>query len=155
MSESPDPETCNQELVMADTEEEFSPSQNQDTPQNASQESETADQNPKLEPTPPASAPPKIKHDWYQTQSDVYVNVMIKRLMREDVRVEFSERTLKVWIRLEEGREYSLEFHLAHQIETQMSSYKVLATKVGKKLMCTYRVSVYQDLGFLEPFVLP
>ena len=116
---------------MADTEDESS-AQNEDTLQNAGQESETVDQSPKMEPTPPAPEPPKLKHDWYQTQSDVYVNVMIKRLKREDVRVEFSERTLKVWIQLEEGKECSLEFHLAHQIETQMSSYKVLGTKVGR-----------------------
>lgn len=84
------------------------------------------------QPTEVAAVAPKIRHDWYQTQADVYVNVMIKRLKKDDVSVEFGERTLNVFITLGEGREHSLAFHLAHSIVPQKSSFKVLTTKVRK-----------------------
>lgn len=79
------------------------------------------------------AAAPTIKHDWYQTQADVYVNVMIKRLKKEDVSVEFGERSLDVFIQLGEGGEHSLTFRLAHAIVPQKSSFKVLSTKVSSK----------------------
>lgn len=41
-----------------------------------------------------AAAPtkPRYRHDWYQTPTDVYVNVMIKGLKNEDVSVQFEEK---------------------------------------------------------------
>ena len=40
-----------------------------------------------------ASPPkPKYRHDWYQTPTDVYINVMIKGLKNEDVSVNFEEK---------------------------------------------------------------
>lgn len=46
------------------------------------------------EPKPAAAPPPKPKyrHDWYQTPTDVYINVMIKGLKNEDVSVNFGEK---------------------------------------------------------------
>ena len=41
---------------------------------------------------PAAPAKPKYRHDWYQTPTDVYVNVMIKGLKNEDVSVNFEEK---------------------------------------------------------------
>ena len=46
------------------------------------------------EPKVVAAAPPpkpKYRHDWYQTPTDVYINVMIKGLKNEDVFVRFEE----------------------------------------------------------------
>lgn len=40
-------------------------------------------------PPPPK---PKYRHDWYQTPTDVYINVMIKGLKNEDVSVHFEEK---------------------------------------------------------------
>ena len=44
--------------------------------------------------TEPVAAPskPKYRHDWYQTPTDVYVNVMIKGLKNENVSVSFEEK---------------------------------------------------------------
>lgn len=84
------------------------------------------------QPPPPPPAAPKVKHDWYQTHSDVYVNVMIKRLKRDDVTVEFTDKSMKVQIQLGEGMDCSLAFQLAHHIVPQRSSFKVLSTKVSE-----------------------
>lgn len=40
----------------------------------------------------PPPAKPKYRHDWYQTPTDVYINVMIKGLKNEDVSVHFEEK---------------------------------------------------------------
>ena len=39
-----------------------------------------------------APAKPKYRHDWYQTPTDVYVDVMMKGLKNEDVSVHFEEK---------------------------------------------------------------
>ena len=105
-----------------------------DATPDTTQEDETP---PAEKPAPPPTAavsapePPRIKHDWYQTHADVVVNVMIKRLRREDVRVEFGERRLEVDIDLGEGRSHSLVFALAHPVVKEKCSFKILTTKVS------------------------
>ena len=81
------------------------------------------------------AAPPKLRHDWYQTQADVYINIMIKRLKREDVSVKFDERRLEVVITMGDGSSHQLVFALAHNIVPQKSSFKVLGTKVSEFLL--------------------
>ena len=53
------------------------------------------------EATPPStSTDPTPRHDWYQTQSDVIIDILAKRLKKEDVVVNFSEKTVShslVW----------------------------------------------------------
>ena len=49
----------------------------------------------KEDPTPVAPPPkPKYRYDWYQTPTDVYINVMIKGLRNEDVSVCFDEKSV-------------------------------------------------------------
>lgn len=106
----------------------------EETPRNTADEADAAtpDTTSQLTNTAQAAAPPpSLRHDWYQTPADVYINVMVKRLGREDVSVEFNERSVEVFIRLAEGREHSLTFRLAHNIVPQKSSFKVLSTKVS------------------------
>ena len=45
----------------------------------------------------PPDAPlpaPKPKYEWYQTQADVVINIMVKKLRAEDVHVEFAEESV-------------------------------------------------------------
>lgn len=75
---------------------------------------------------------PKIKHDWYQTESQVCITIMIKQ--KEDVKVEYTETTVSTTCRLPNGSEYNLELDLCHPILPDRSSYKVLSTKIEVKL---------------------
>jgi len=77
---------------------------------------------------------PKIKHDWYQTETHVIIEVRIKKLDPKDVCVEFNEVSLSVTAKLATGSDYSLELDLAHPIIPDQSSYKVLSTKLEVKL---------------------
>ena len=75
---------------------------------------------------------PKIKHDWYQTETQVVVEVRIKGLKSEDVKVEFGPAALSVSAKLPptSSSEYSLELDLAHPIVEAECSFKVLGTKL-------------------------
>ena len=103
-----------------------------DTGESAGGKEQSTSESQQCQPTQPVPPPaPKIKHDWYQTQSDVCVDVMIKRLKPRDVSVAIDAQSLIVHIQLDEERKETLEFRLAHPIVPQKSSYKVLSTKVS------------------------
>ncbi|XP_034946021.1 protein SGT1 homolog [Chelonus insularis] len=75
---------------------------------------------------------PKIKYDWYQTESNVVITVLTKNA--ENVKVQFEDFTLSVGAKLPSGNEYSLELDLAHHIVPQQCSFKVVPSKIEIKL---------------------
>merc|ERR1719334_2964653 len=77
---------------------------------------------------------PKVTHDWYQTETQVVVEVRIKKLKPDECKIEISETSLSVTAPLPTGSEYSLELDLAHPIVPAQSGYKVLSTKIEVKL---------------------
>lgn len=78
----------------------------------------------------------KIKHDWYQTETSVVVEIRIKGCNKDTVKVDMAERELSVSTPVP-GRqsEYSLNIDLAHEIQPDKSSFKVMGTKIEIKLM--------------------
>ena len=79
---------------------------------------------------------PKIKHDWYQTETHVVVEVRIKGLNPAEVKVTPEVTTLSVTAKLPDGSgsEYSLELDLAHPIVPEKCTHKVMSTKLEVKL---------------------
>ena len=69
-----------------------------------------------------------------QANSQVVVEVRIKKLTGEMVKVEMGDTTLSVTAKLPTGSEYSLELDLSHPILPLQSSYKILSTKIEIKL---------------------
>ncbi len=70
----------------------------------------------------------KIKHDFYQTDAHVTVEIRVKGLKAEDVNVDFSEQSLTVTAKLpvEGNKEFKLDIDpLFAEIHPQQSSYKV------------------------------
>ena len=45
---------------------------------------------------PPPVAKPKYRHDWYQTESDVCINILIKKVKKENVQVTFQEKMVGI-----------------------------------------------------------
>lgn len=76
----------------------------------------------------------KIKYDWYQTESQVIITLMIKNVQKNDVNVEFSERELSALVKLPSGDDYSLKLRLLHPIIPEQSTFKVLSTKIEIKM---------------------
>jgi len=78
---------------------------------------------------------PKIRHEWYQTDSDVVVSIFVKNVRQEDLKVEFEENALSLNYRLPTGSEAAFDLvPLSHPIDIPASSFKVLSTKIEVKL---------------------
>jgi len=77
---------------------------------------------------------PTIKHDWYQTETNVVIEVRLKKMKNEDVTVEISESALSVTAKLPSGSDYSLELDLAHPVVADQSFHRVMSTKIEVKL---------------------
>uniref|UniRef100_A0A8D3EFF8 SGT1 homolog, MIS12 kinetochore complex assembly cochaperone n=1 Tax=Scophthalmus maximus TaxID=52904 RepID=A0A8D3EFF8_SCOMX len=80
---------------------------------------------------------PPVKHDWYQTESQIIVTVMAKNVPKDGVRVIFTERELDAMIQLASGENYNFHLHLLHPIVPQQSIFKILTTKVEIKMKKT------------------
>lgn len=72
-----------------------------------------------------------FRYDWYQTEMDVVVNVLLKNVKQDQCNVNFNEHNLSVTIKLDTGNDYSLEIDLAHPIVPSKSVCRVLGTKVS------------------------
>ncbi|XP_074651984.1 protein SGT1 homolog [Tubulanus polymorphus] len=83
----------------------------------------------------PSLAPPtpKIKYDWYQTESHVVVTIMQKNLKKEDCEINIEAKSVDATLKLPTG-DINLNLQLAHQIVPTQSLYKILSTKVEIKL---------------------
>ena len=77
---------------------------------------------------------PRPKHDWYQTETGVVIEVRVKDLSPDSVAVEFAETSVCLTAKLDASREHVLDLQLAHPINAKESTFKVLKTKVFSTL---------------------
>ncbi|XP_026739864.1 protein SGT1 homolog [Trichoplusia ni] len=83
----------------------------------------------------PANTRPKIKHDWYQTEAQVVITVLIKNAPKDKVKVHYGERSLSLSSVIPDSdSEYSLELDLAHEIVPCMCAHVVTPSKIEVKL---------------------
>lgn len=75
---------------------------------------------------------PKIRHDWYQTDTHVIVTILAKN--SDNVKIVYGETTLSVSAKLPSGKDYSLELDLAHTIVPEQCLHKVVPSKIEIKL---------------------
>ena len=77
----------------------------------------------------------KISHDWYQTETHVVIEIRIKKLAANMVKVDMEDTSLSVSAKIPgSDSEYSLELELAHPVLPAQSGYKVMSTKIEIKL---------------------
>ncbi|NWV64581.1 SGT1 protein, partial [Malurus elegans] len=75
-----------------------------------------------------------VMYDWYQTESQVIVTIMIKNAQKDDVSVQFLEKKMNASVRLPSGEDFNLKLDLLHSIVPEQSTFKVLSTKVEIKM---------------------
>ncbi|NWY41512.1 SGT1 protein, partial [Sylvia atricapilla] len=75
-----------------------------------------------------------VIYDWYQTESQVIVTIMIKNAQKDDVSVQFLERKMNASVRLPSGEDFNLKLDLLHSIVPEQSTFKVLSTKIEIKM---------------------
>lgn len=76
-------------------------------------------------------------YDWYQTNTHVNLNIMIKNLTEADVKVCLIDETLDVTCTLANADEYRLHFNLFKPIYVTESSWTVTPSKLEIKLKKT------------------
>lgn len=82
-------------------------------------------------PTPAAPAPKqKIRHEWYQTDTQVVVTIFCKGLKKETVQHELTNSTLSVTLKLDTENDWVLDLHLAGEVVPGESRLDILSTKV-------------------------
>ncbi|GAA5840014.1 hypothetical protein JCM11251_006587 [Rhodosporidiobolus azoricus] len=73
----------------------------------------------------------KIRHEWYQTESEVVVSVFIRNVKEEDLKVELHERSLSLTVKLPTGSDVVFDLDpLAHEIDVKQSKHRVLTPKI-------------------------
>ncbi|CAK1593053.1 unnamed protein product [Parnassius mnemosyne] len=78
---------------------------------------------------------PKIKHDWYQTDAQVIVTILLKNAPSDKVKVHYGNRSVSVSSAIPNSEsEYSLELELAHEIVPSMCTHVVTPSKIEVKL---------------------
>ncbi|KFW76879.1 Suppressor of G2 allele of SKP1, partial [Manacus vitellinus] len=75
-----------------------------------------------------------FRYDWYQTESQVIVTIMVKNAQKDDVSVQFSEKEVNASVRLPSGESFNLKLDLLHSVVPEQSTFKVLSTKVEIKM---------------------
>ncbi|RNA28030.1 suppressor of G2 allele of SKP1 -like protein [Brachionus plicatilis] len=100
--------------------QEIKPSQNTSVIQN--QEAPTVQQ------------PPSIKHEWYQTESQVTVTLLAKNVQQNDIKIVPQENNLKIESNNTEKYNINLNFNLTHPIIPDQTQIKYLSSKVEIKL---------------------
>lgn len=83
---------------------------------------------------PSAPVKEQSRHSWYQTQTHVVVDVMLKNVQSDQLDLQIEDRSLSVTVKMATGSDYNLELDLSHPIFAQQSSYKIMKTKIEIKL---------------------
>lgn len=77
----------------------------------------------------------KIKHDWYQTDAQVVITILVKNAPKDKVKVNYGGRSLSLSSALPDSdSEYSLELDLAHEVVPSMCTHVVTPSKIEVKL---------------------
>ncbi|KAK4516575.1 uncharacterized protein ATC70_011549 [Mucor velutinosus] len=109
-----------------------------------------AEKLPKVEEKPEAVNPPPAaaaaapipsapkaagRHEWFQNDTFVTIEVFLKQVKPEHVDLNFFENSLSLSVKLPNGSNYSLELDpLAHSVIPKECTYKILSTKIEIKL---------------------
>jgi suppressor of G2 allele of SKP1 len=75
-----------------------------------------------------------LKHDWFQTDDYIVLNILFKKALKENVAVDILEREVTATIKVDANREQQLNLSLAKSCDPNKSSYEVLSTKIEIKL---------------------
>ena len=83
-----------------------------------------------------AAAPPRFRHDWYQTLDQVVVTIMAKNQDPDNVKVDITSRNLTVEIDLADssGSSFILDLDLFDEIEPSLCKQKLNKFKLEVKL---------------------
>ena len=75
-----------------------------------------------------------MRHEWYQTNTEVVVSILARNVPKEKVSVDFSESEVDVTIQLDGGSEYLQTLTLFAKVVPSECKYSVGTAKIELKL---------------------
>ncbi|KAJ2555455.1 Cochaperone protein [Coemansia sp. RSA 1933] len=79
----------------------------------------------------PVPKRPQVRHEWYQNDDFVILEVFIKRVQKDAASIEFDKKSVSVSVKMPTGSENNFEFDpLLHEIVPGESVFEVLSTKI-------------------------
>ncbi|XP_026287503.1 protein SGT1 homolog [Frankliniella occidentalis] len=82
---------------------------------------------------PAPAAMPKIREDWYQTETHVIINILVKNLKDDNVEIAYADDSVTINLKLPD-KQTCFKYNLLHPINSSQSSHKILSSKVEIKL---------------------
>ncbi|XP_041115733.1 protein SGT1 homolog isoform X2 [Polyodon spathula] len=80
------------------------------------------------------TASQKIKYDWYQTESQVIVTIMIRNAQKDAVNIQFEDKKLNTAVKLASEDDFNLNIDLLHPIVPSQCTFKIIASKIEIKM---------------------
>lgn len=77
---------------------------------------------------------PRYRHEWFQTDTHVSVDLFAKGVKAANLNVKIEEQNLTITIKLDGGSEFVLDVELADKIVVAESKYELLSTKIEVRL---------------------
>lgn len=76
-----------------------------------------------------------VKRDWYQTETHVIITILIKKVVVNDVNIDYGEDTLRFSVKIPNTDvTYDLQLQLAKKIAKEQCVFKVTPSKIEIKL---------------------
>ncbi|KAJ2521227.1 Cochaperone protein [Coemansia sp. RSA 1939] len=78
---------------------------------------------------------PQVRHEWYQNDNFVIIEVFIKRVQKDTAAIDIHEKSVSVSVKMPTGSENNFEFDpLMHEIVPAESTFEILSTKIEIRL---------------------
>ncbi|KAF2745214.1 chord-domain-containing protein [Sporormia fimetaria CBS 119925] len=71
-----------------------------------------------------------VRHDYYQTANTVVASLFLKKINKENSKVEFHETSISLDLRTSDSKRYEAQFPLYSSIKPKESKYRILGTKI-------------------------
>eukprot|EP01128_Nolandella_sp_AFSM9_P006208 TRINITY_DN3139_c0_g1_i1.p1 TRINITY_DN3139_c0_g1~~TRINITY_DN3139_c0_g1_i1.p1 ORF type:complete len:414 (-),score=145.36 TRINITY_DN3139_c0_g1_i1:54-1232(-) len=85
-------------------------------------------------PAPVAPKKPSIRHEWFQTPSQITVDIFQKAVTEDQLTVDIQAKEVSVIIQLGDGKEFQLDLALSDDVVPAESKYIIRKTKVELRL---------------------
>ena len=82
------------------------------------------------EESPPAVPRKSYRHEWYQTNSEVVVSILIKKVTHDDLTYQFKETHMSVEVKLPDDQSFILNIELFDKILFYESKVTILTSKI-------------------------
>jgi len=99
---------------------------------------------------------PKIRHEWYQTNSHMIVSIFAKNIKKDQATIDIQEKSFSVTIKMSNSNDYQLDIDLYEKIVPNECEIEFMSTKIEIKLkkFAQYKWNDLENKGDSGPKVV-